>query len=277
LTDMKPAWRLIPYKQYSACENMAIDEAVLQATIKNRKSPTLRFYGWNPAAVSIGFFQDAEKEVNIEKCRASGIDIVRRLTGGKAVFHKVELTYCIAAGDDDNFFPSDIMGTYKTISDCLVEGLSRLGIKACLAENGRALAENQFKACCFSAASRHELLVEGRKICGSAQKRQKGGFLQHGSLLLDFNPEESAALMLPPRSDSELRILINSVTSIKRQTGRSIAPEKICSIMEESFCAILGMTTAEAPLSAEEIELKNKLINKYNDMNWNKDKVANIF
>jgi len=255
---------------------MAIDEAVLQTTIEGRKPPTLRFYGWNPAAVSIGFFQDVQNEVNIDKCRTSGIDVVRRLTGGKAVLHNAELTYSVAAGDYDDSFPSDILGTYKTISRCLVEGLSRLGIKAGLAEQSRAPAENQFKSCCFAAASRYELLVDGRKICGSAQKRKKGGFLQHGSLLIDFDPGKSASLMLPPRSDGEMSILTNSVTSISRQTGRYIEPEEIYSIMKESFSAILGVAINEALLSGEEIELKNKLINKYNDINWNRDENADI-
>ena len=117
---------------------MAIDEAIFLETIKGKKKPTIRFYGWHPEAVSIGYFQDPQNELNIEQCSNMGVDIVRRLTGGKAVFHNDEITYSVVAGVGEKSFPADILGTYKVISDCLLQGLAYLGIKANLATAGRA-------------------------------------------------------------------------------------------------------------------------------------------
>jgi lipoyl(octanoyl) transferase len=138
---------------------MAIDEAIFRDTIDNKKSPTIRFYGWQPAAVSIGYFQDMDKEVNVEKCHAEGVDVVRRISGGKAVFHCDEITYCVIASNQEKIFPQNILGTYKIISNCLAMGLAFLGINANLAETGRALDSNDFSSCCFSLPSRNELLV----------------------------------------------------------------------------------------------------------------------
>jgi len=99
-------WRLLNFQIYDIFENMAIDESIFHETIKNKKPPTIRFYSSHPAAVSIGYFQDIRKEVNIEKCRKAGVDVVRRITGGKAVFHSDEITYSIVAGDQEKPDPA---------------------------------------------------------------------------------------------------------------------------------------------------------------------------
>ena len=248
---------------------MAIDEAIFRETIKNKKQPTIRFYGWHPAAVSIGYFQDPQSELNLAQCGKMGVDIVRRLTGGKAVFHNDEITYCVAAGAGEKSFPADILGTYKVLSDCLVYGLSYLGIKANLASDCLRMKDLDLKACCFSAASRNELLVAGRKICGSAQMRTKGGFLQHGSLLLTFDPEKALSVILPSSNSEHLAKLRNSVASINELTANPIEASDICHALKKGFAEVLGIEIAEEPLTAEEITLKNELINKYRDLNWN--------
>src|SRR5512145_530982 len=127
-------WRLLNYRPRSAFENMAIDEAIFRETVKKKKPPTLRFFGWYPAAVSIGYFQELENEINFNRCHQSGIDIVRRLTGGKAVYHSDEITYSLAAEKSEKVFPDSIAGTYAIISRCLARGLSFLGINAELAK-----------------------------------------------------------------------------------------------------------------------------------------------
>ena len=129
-------WRLLNYRPYSAFENMAIDEAIFRETIKNKKPPTLRFFGWSPAAISIGYFQELKHEINFNRCRLSGVDIVRRITGGKAVYHKDEITYSLTACNSEKLFPDNIIGTYEIISLCLARGLSELGINAHLAKAG---------------------------------------------------------------------------------------------------------------------------------------------
>jgi lipoate-protein ligase A len=249
---------------------MAIDEAIFRDTIDNKKSPTIRFYGWRPAAVSIGYFQDMDKEVNVEKCHAEGVDVVRRISGGKAVFHCDEITYCVIASNQEKIFPQNILGTYKIISNCLAMGLAFLGINANLAETGRALGSNDFSSCCFSLPSRNELLVSGRKICGSAQMRTGGGFLQHGSLLMNFNPVPMASFLLPACDEKHLQKLKDSVAAINREVTIPFAEEEICVNLCKGFTEILGIEIAEGKLSDKEKDLKTELISKYSDPRWNR-------
>jgi lipoyl(octanoyl) transferase len=263
------AWRLLDFQYYDIFENMAIDEAILQETIKNKKHPTIRFYGSSPAAVSIGYFQDAKKELNIEKCRSQGIDIARRITGGRAVFHFNEITYCIAAGEQEKIFPANISGTYNVISRCIARGLRDLGIKADLAEDGRIQMKEEMNSCCFVVPSKNELLVNGRKICGSAQIRRRGGFLQHGLLPVTFNPEKTADSLLRSRTPEQVEKLKKSVTAINEELVSPVSAREICSKLKKGFMEELGIDLEEETLTSAEEQLKNELMNKYNDVNWN--------
>ena len=262
-------WRFLNYTRYNAFENMAIDEAIFRETIKDKKKPTIRFYGWHPEAVSIGYFQDPQNEVNIAQCSNMGVDIVRRLTGGKAVFHSDEITYSVVGGIGDKSFPADILGTYKVISDCLIQGLAYLGINANLAITGQAMKDMNLKSCCFAVSSRNELIVAGRKICGSAQMRTKGGFLQHGSLLLTFNPVKALSLILPFSTSEHLAELNKTVTAINEVIVNPLEIKEICNSLKKGFADVLGVQIVEESLTPGENVLKNELINKYADRSWN--------
>jgi lipoate-protein ligase A len=262
-------WRALDFQRYNAIENMAIDEAIFRDTVNKNKPPTIRFYGWQPAAVSIGYFQDVQEEVNVEKCREDGVDIVRRLSGGKAVSHSDEVTYSVIAGNKEKLFPPDILGTYKLISNCISCGLAYLGIKAVLAEHGRSLFDTDFKSCCFSVPSRNELLVSGRKICGSAQFRTNSGFLQHGSLLVSFDPVKTASFLLPMRTSAQLRKLKDSVAAINEEVARPVNEQKICTSLKKGFTEILGINLVEDSLTIAEKELACELMKKYADLKWN--------
>ena len=168
-----------------------------------------------------------------------------RLSGGKAVFHCDEVTYSVIACDNEELFPPDILGTYKIISNCIACGLACLGIEAALAETGRNLRDTDFKACCFSMPSRNELLVSGRKICGSAQMRSGGGFLQHGSILMNFDPVQTASFLLPMRTDVQLRKLKDSVAAINEEIARPVDEKEICASLKKGFTAVSGREIAE--------------------------------
>ncbi len=262
-------WRLLNFQIHDIFENMAIDESIFQKTIKDRKPPTIRFYSSHPEAISIGYFQDIRKEVNIEKCRKAGVDVVRRITGGKAVFHSHEITYCVVAGNQEKTFPPDIAGAYKVISRCIARSLAYLGIKAVLAESGRVGAGEEFKSCCFSVPARSELLVHGRKICGSAQLRKKDGFLQHGSLLLTFDPAKTASLLLPARTPEQLEKLKKAVTAINEELISPVAVQDVCLQLKKGFTDELGIELEEDTATAAEKNLMRELKNKYNDGRWN--------
>ncbi|MFO7569904.1 MAG: biotin/lipoate A/B protein ligase family protein [Smithellaceae bacterium] len=262
-------WRLIPYRRDSAFENMAIDEAVFRETVTHGKPPTLRFYGWRKAAVSIGYFQDIENEINIHQCRLAGIDVVRRLTGGKAVFHSHEITYFLAAPHAEKLFPNEIEGTYRRISACLARALSLMGIEAVLAPPPGQTIKTDLRSSCFSVPSGNELLVGGRKICGSAQMRNNGGFLQHGSLLLTFNPEKTAALILPLSAVEGPARLRHSVAAVNEIISFPVSEETVCAALKKGFVDELGISVEEGELTRSEVLLSQRLVHKYADDRWN--------
>jgi lipoate-protein ligase A len=227
------AWRYLDSGPATGARNMAIDECLLAETAAGRRGrPTLRFYGWLPPAVSLGRFQDEATAVNRDACRRLGIDIVRRITGGRAVLHHRELTYSVVSPLPNGQFPNDVLGTYKVIAKGLLVGLANLGIPAELVSRGSrhaSLVERKSKdAACFSSPSWYELLAGGRKIVGSAQRRVAGAFLQHGSILIEYDPAlESAVIPGGGRADA--------VTSIRQVSGRDIGVGEVKEAIFDGF------------------------------------------
>ena len=259
------SWRLLPFRVLRAAENMAVDEAVFRLGRREGLPPTLRFFGWAPPAVSLGYFQKTSREIDVEACRGAGIDIVRRPTGGKAVLHDQELTYSLSAAVDHPLFTGDILGTYRIISSCIEEALQRLGLTPEVAIEGRSAAGTPLEGYCFAAPSRYELLVGGRKICGSAQIRTSGSFLQHGSLLIDIDPARTAAVMKV--SAEGVRA---STTTLREQLGRAIGADELARVLRVAFEDRLGIVLVEEGLTQAEEELKRKLLDeKYGTDRWN--------
>ena len=266
-------WRILPFERAAAAKNMAIDEAVFRKNIRGESPPTLRFYGWRSPALSIGYFQDYRKEVDDEACRKFGVEVVRRPTGGKAVLHERELTYAVVAGADTDFFPPDILKTYLVIGRCLAEGLAGVGIRAEMKEDGRRPPDGALPSACFSFPSRYELLVGDRKICGSAQMRSQGAFLQHGSLLTAFDPLRTCEVMLPHRRlEKEADRLRNAVTSVGEQAGPALDEEGLRCALREGFERTLGIRLREGTLTPGEQALRDELVEKkYGREEWNRE------
>lgn len=162
-------WRLLPEGQFDAATNMAIDEAI-QERVAAGADPVIRLYRWEPAAVSIGYFQSLDREVDVQACEAAGIDYVRRRTGGGAVYHDPagELTYSVIAPEET--YPADVEASYREICGRVLDGLSRLGVDA-------------------EFAPINDVELDGRKLSGNAQTRRDGVVLQHGTILYDLDPE----------------------------------------------------------------------------------------
>ena len=178
------SWSLILDEALDGADNMAIDGELLSQVENSPESCTIvRFYQWRRPTVSLGRNQKVESAVDQDFCRHSGIDVVHRPTGGRAVLHDDELTYAVASNDSKSFGDS-IYANYKSVSEALCAGFNRLGIPAILApETRKASTEDAgMDLPCFISPSRYELTVGGRKIVGSAQRRLRRGFLQHGSM-----------------------------------------------------------------------------------------------
>jgi lipoate-protein ligase A len=231
-------WTFIDSGPNLAAYNMAIDEELLAHAQAGETMPVLRFYGWEPPAVSLGRFQKIETAVNQEACKRLGFDIVRRVTGGRAVFHNKELTYSIVARTDDPLFPSSVHGTYKVIAAGLVAGLKNIGIDAEMVSRANryaALVEKKPKdPACFSSPSWYEIVANGKKIIGSAQRRLSGAFLQHGSILINYDPKLEAQVILGGGAG-------NSVTSIEDVLGKSIPIDEIKQAFQHGFQLTFGI------------------------------------
>jgi lipoate-protein ligase A len=216
------SWRLIRNEPLSGALNMAIDEVLLDEVAQARSAPVLRLYRWQPAAVSLGYAQKGKGQVNFEACRRHGIDVVRRLTGGRAVLHHREMTYAVIAREDTPPFSSSILDNYRLVADALLAAYTSLEIY-CTLEPRRRRTEYAREAAnvCFAAPSSYEIVRNGRKLTGSAQKRQSGAFLQHGSLPLEMDLDLLWEVLSPGETKPELRkrgrrVLEESVDWINR-------------------------------------------------------------
>ncbi|MBS7620401.1 lipoate--protein ligase family protein, partial [Candidatus Bathyarchaeota archaeon] len=167
------SWRFIDLKVNDAYTNMAIDEALARARGEDKSPDTLRLYMWKPSAVTLGYFQSVEDEVDVEACKRLGIDINRRISGGGAVFNSSygEITYSIVTSENNPLACQDITSSYRFFCNGIIKALSILGI------------ESEFKPI-------NDVIVKGKKISGNAQIRKYRAVLHHGTVLVDFNAEE---------------------------------------------------------------------------------------
>lgn len=226
--------------------------------------------------MSIGYFQKAADEVNIDKCRTEGIDVVRRLTGGRAVLHDAELTYSVVVRENDPLIPATITASYRYFSEGLLAGLNKLGIDARMTIPSAAYGQTKRRhasAACFDAPSHYEITAQGRKLVGSAQVRKEGVILQHGSILLTFNPVLVASLLNLPSIEKQnlvAEMLAKRAVSVKEILGREISWESACQAMTEAFGAALDVELEPGQLSEkEQAEASELAATKYSCDSWN--------
>src|SRR5699024_2999572 len=161
---------------------MAMNEDLHNLVSRGEIGPVIRFYTWNPATLSVGYFQRLTKEIDVEKVQEKGYGLVRRQTGGRGVLHDKELTYSVIVSESHPEMPSTVTEAYRVISEVLLEGFKALGFEASFSiprsKEERTKLKQPRSAVCFDAPSWYELVVEGRKIAGSAQVRKKVVILQ---------------------------------------------------------------------------------------------------
>jgi len=176
-------WRLILSPPLAGADNMALDESLLESVAARRQPPTLRFYQWDPACLSLGHAQPSE-DADLHRLHALGWHIVRRTTGGRAILHTDELTYSMTAPIDHPLLAGGVLSSYRRLSQGLVAGLRLLGAEADTAPEQSRREPDRSNPVCFEAPSAYEITAGGRKLIGSAQLRRVAGVLQHGSLPL---------------------------------------------------------------------------------------------
>jgi lipoate-protein ligase A len=178
-------WNIYLTPNLSANENMALDEYFLRQLEEGKSGPVFRLYSWKPYCLSLGNSQNPKSEINELKLKQDQIDIVKRFTGGRAVLHQNEITYSVI-GLNSFIWASSLKTTYEKISEILLDGLQTLGFKGTL-ERGdisEKTLRGQVAKPCFASTSRSELVFDTKKLVGSAQRRTRKAFLQHGSILL---------------------------------------------------------------------------------------------
>lgn len=284
-------WRLIHSGHLSGPANMAIDEAILRGVAQGGR-PTLRFYGWEPPAISVGVFQDLENEIDLVMCKSLGIDVVRRPTGGRAVLHDVEVTYSLILPEESGIIPKGITESYRAVSEGIVRGLASLGLDAKMVSlrrkgdkapstqaprSGRyvitveAPDQGSASAACFDSPSWYEVTVGGKKIVGSAQMRRMGVLLQHGSIPLELDAEKFFACLKFPSRESRKRAkaaFLARATSVREELGRDVSFIEVSEAIAQGLKEALGITFVEGELTPFELETAERLFAKYAHLDW---------
>lgn len=273
LAEEGKVWRLIIDGPHDGAYNMAVDEAILRAHSSNEVPPTLRLYRWNPPAVSLGFSQDINRKVNVDRCRELGIDVVRRATGGRAVLHHREITYAVIVGLD--LLPGSVLETYKFLSAGLVEAIKLLGLPATI-EDKPAKSTLQGSPACFDSPSWYEIEVAGRKLVGSAQTRQRNVLLQHGSVLLELDIDKLQQVMQVPNEQVKARMIASlehKATAVNQELLRlekpPVQPAELEAVLMEGFRRGLGITLEPGGLTNKEKQTAEQLAaEKYSEPKW---------
>lgn len=249
---MLEPWRLVEYSVGDPSSNMAIDEALAMCVGERRSPTTLRFYGWSPEAVSVGYFQEVDEEVDMEFCKARGLGVVRRMSGGGSVVHADGgLTYCFCARADHPLVQGDVLESYATICGPIVKALRRIG------------ADASFRPI-------NDLEVDGKKVSGSAQTRRSGSILQHGTILLDLDFSLLKALKVRPEK-LEVRHLGSveeRVTTLRRVLGRKVGLTEVTDAIGEEFAKLFGLVPMHDSFKDWEMSLLPPLVERYRSQEW---------
>ena len=235
-------WRWIADGLLTAEENMAVDSALLADCEQGRIPPTVRLYGWAEPAITVGYSQKAEAELDIERCRELAIPIVRRPTGGRALLHFNELTYAVVAPVSILPFNRGLKATFQAVSEALVMGLQGLGIQGDI-NTSKQRSESGRSPACFASLNHCEITVDGKKLVGSAQKRTSKAFLQHGSVIIESNHTLFTSLLKINNESERVALqerLMNSTTTLSQLCDRKLCFEGISSAMQQGFQKTLG-------------------------------------
>lgn len=272
---MTETWNFINTGSKDPYYNMAMDEALLNFVSRGEIDPVIRFYTWNPATLSIGYFQRLKKEIDIEKVKEKGYGLVRRQTGGRGVLHDKELTYSVIVPESHPKMPTTVTEAYRVISQGLLEGFKNLGFETYFAvprsKEEREKLKQPRSSVCFDAPSWYELVVEGRKIAGSAQTRQKGVILQHGSILQDIDVDELFDLFIfkHDRLKNKMKeAFVDKAVAINDISEKHITLNEMEDAFKEGFKEGLQIEFKPLTLTDEQMNKVKELEEKFRSDEW---------
>ncbi len=266
----KGTWRLIVDGAAPGSWNMAVDEAIARMAGEGRVPPTLRFYAWAPPCISLGRHQPLA-DVDVERARAAGVDIVRRPTGGRAILHAEEITYSVAGPADEPRLKGRVLDCYLRLSEALTRGLELLGVHVYKAD-ASARAGPDAGPACFEVPSAYEILTaDGRKIVGSAQVRRRGWVLQHGAIPLrgDVSRLVDFLALSPAERARQKTALAARAVSVEGALGRPVSFAEAVEALARGFAQTLHVEFVPGELTPEEVDLARELEREiYADPEW---------
>lgn len=260
-------WRLLMTGHNDAGRNMAVDEAVLRSYVQGVIPPTLRIYGWQPPSLSIGYFQDPVRELDLAECKKRSIGFVRRITAGGIVFHAEELTYSMVCSHQHLRSGRSIENSFKRICSFIIRAYQALGLEAGFAIDQAEGIKNLGgkTAFCFSGREKYDILINGRKIGGNAQRRFHNIIFQHGSIPLRGEVGFAASLLREKPRHLEQR-----VTTLAEALGRPIEFDEFAAELVKSFKQTSSPELSKGDLSGQENDLAEYLNReKYSRPEWN--------
>lgn len=270
---MVDTWRLLIAHENHAARgawNMAVDEAILEHLGCGDSLPTLRLYAWNPPCLSLGYAQPSA-DVDITRLEQRGWEVVRRLTGGRAILHTDELTYSVIAPADEPRVEGSVLESYNRLAQVLLLAVKNLELPVEIKE-GRVNENATLNPVCFEVPSTYEITVNGKKLIGSAQARKKEGVLQHGSLPLTGDLSRICQVLVfehESAREAASNRLFERATTVESALGSAISWEDAAQAFIHAFEAQLGLSLARGELSASESSRAKELVRKkYNHRSW---------
>ncbi|MBN1551243.1 lipoate--protein ligase family protein [bacterium] len=258
----KHSWHLIIDSPKNASWNMAIDEYLLER-VTETGTPVLRLYSWQPAALSLGYAQIVKRHVNIPYCKENGIQIVRRLTGGKAVLHDKEMTYAVVGEIGKYPFEGTLLDSYRLIAGAFLKSLQLMGMSPEMVPHQQR-ADSGGVSSCFEQPSAYEITVNARKILGSAQKRGRQSVLQHGSLLMNYDHNRWYNCLRNSTLTGSSR-----VTSLAEALGQEPSWDLLVDIIIRSFEDVLSVSFNRMSLAPADLDyIENYCMKNYPDLSF---------
>jgi lipoate-protein ligase A len=257
----------------NAIMNMAIDEAVLTHHLQGDAPPTLRVFRWSQPSISLGRFQSLEREILRDVCEEQGVALVRRPTGGRAVYHRDEFTYSIVTGKRHGV-PAGVVAAYAYLAQGLLATLRLLGVRAELSDER---VSKHPSAACFASSTQADLTSGGFKLVGSAQVWKDDALLQQGSLPLDDRSAEFFGMLRFPSEAARQEALAKyrEKTTPLHTFAPGAAWDDVAVAFRAGFSEALQVEFEPGELSASEWEMASRLVEeKYSKLEWRRERIS---
>ncbi len=261
------SYRFLDTGAKSAALNMAIDEAILTFHLRGETPPTLRAFAWERPAISLGRFQNVEREILEEECAERSIALVRRPTGGRAVLHVDEFTYSMTVSTDYGV-PTGVVAAYSWLAQGIIAALERFGIHSEVSTNR---VSKQQTAACFAFSTQADLTSNGRKLVGSAQVWKENSVLQQGTIPLeDGGPLLFSLLRYPSEEERQAALAAyEEATASIHRFAPGVTWEEMRAAFQRGFSQALGVPFEAGSLSTGEWRLAQELAaTKYAHLDW---------